>query len=85
MSMFHIPDIRLFWLTDKRFLSQFEGVKEGIRPGVKPPVFQELSKFPACYKDVSFFLPKGVKREGCERVTRRGSVQLHRHVRDRAE
>lgn len=63
MSMFHIPDIRLFWLTDKRFLSQFESVKEGIRPGVAPPVFQELSKFPACYKDVSFFLPKGMKRE----------------------
>ena len=64
MSMFRIPDIRLFWLTDKRFLGQFESVKEGIRPGVVPPVFQELSKFPACYKDVSFFLPKGMKREG---------------------
>lgn len=24
MSLFQIPDIRLFWLTDKRFLSQFE-------------------------------------------------------------
>ncbi|KAK8796723.1 hypothetical protein WA538_005917, partial [Blastocystis sp. DL] len=63
MSMFRIPDIRLFWLTDKRFLGQFESVKEGIRPGVVPPVFQELSKFPACYKDVSFFLPKGMKQE----------------------
>ena len=24
MQLFQIPDIRLFWLTDKRFTSQFE-------------------------------------------------------------
>ena len=62
MSMFQIPDIRLFWLTDKRFLNQFECVKDGIRAGMKPPVFQPLSKYPSCYKDISFYLPKGMKR-----------------------
>lgn len=62
MSMFQIPDIRLFWLTDKRFLNQFECVKDGIRAGIKPPVFHPLSKYPSCYKDISFYLPKGMKR-----------------------
>ena len=71
MRLFQIPDIRLFWLTDKRFLSQFEcngcafestiGVKEGVKEGVKPPVFKPLSKYPSCYKDVSFYLPSEMK------------------------
>lgn len=83
MSMFQIPDIRLFWLTDKRFLSQFESVKDGIRPGVKPPVFQPLSKFPSCYKDISFFLPEGMKsRNAVESgyLSVRGGFQLYGYV-----
>ncbi|KAJ3161910.1 hypothetical protein HDU88_007141 [Geranomyces variabilis] len=47
MVMFDIPDIRLFWSTDERFISQFasgEIVK-----------FQPFSKYPACYKDISFW------------------------------
>ena len=70
MSLFQIPDIRLFWLTDKRFLNQFEcmlsflldnelvGVKDGVKEGVVPPVFKPLSKYPSCYKDISFYLPE---------------------------
>lgn len=48
MLMFNIPDIRLFWSNDNRFLSQF---KEGqiIR-------FVPFSKHPTCYKDVSFWV-----------------------------
>lgn len=48
MVLFGIPDIRLFWSTDPRFIEQFasgEIVK-----------FQEFSKYPACTKDVSFWL-----------------------------
>jgi phenylalanyl-tRNA synthetase alpha chain len=60
MSMFQIPDIRLFWLTDKRFLNQFESVKDGVQAGTQIPVFQPLSKYPSCYKDISFYLPEGV-------------------------
>lgn len=49
MLLFNIPDIRLFWSTDARFLSQFA-------EGAPPARFVPFSKFPACYKDVSFWL-----------------------------
>lgn len=49
MVLFDIPDIRLFWSNDKRFLSQF---KEGSM-GVK---FKPFSKYPPCYKDMSFWI-----------------------------
>lgn len=63
MSLFHIPDIRLFWSTDPRFLNQFTNVRDGIKPGMEIPVFQPLSKYPACYKDISFYLPENMKVE----------------------
>jgi phenylalanyl-tRNA synthetase alpha chain len=47
MVMFGIPDIRLFWSDDKRFLNQFT-------PG-KITKFVPYSKYEACYKDVSLF------------------------------
>lgn len=47
MVMFGIPDIRLFWSTDKRFTSQFT-------PG-RITKFIPYSKYESCYKDVSFF------------------------------
>lgn len=48
MLLFNIPDIRLFWSQDERFLSQF-------RAG-EITRFVPFSKHPACYKDVSFWL-----------------------------
>lgn len=47
MVMFDIPDIRLFWSQDKRFLEQF---KAG-----EVTKFKSYSKYEACYKDISFF------------------------------
>jgi len=47
MFLFSIPDIRLLWSTDPRFLGQFESGKI--------VSFKSFSKFPACYKDVSFW------------------------------
>lgn len=47
MVMFNIPDIRLFWSTDKRFLNQFE---QG-----KVTKFEPYSKYEQCYKDISFY------------------------------
>jgi phenylalanyl-tRNA synthetase alpha chain len=47
MVLFDIPDIRLFWSRDERFLAQF---KHG-----KICQFQPFSKYPSCYKDVSFW------------------------------
>lgn len=49
MVLFDIPDIRLFWTQDERFLSQF-------RKG-EITKFRPYSKYPICYKDVSFWLP----------------------------
>ena len=48
MILFSIPDIRLFWSQDPRFSAQFS-------PG-QISTFKPYSKYPACYKDVSFWL-----------------------------
>ncbi|KAK9823346.1 hypothetical protein WJX72_002080 [[Myrmecia] bisecta] len=48
MVLFDIPDIRLFWTDDQRFLKQFKAGNLQAR-------FKPFSKFPPCYKDVSFW------------------------------
>lgn len=48
MQLFGIPDIRLFWTQDQRFLDQFQ---EG-----QISQFQEYSKFPSCFKDIAFWI-----------------------------
>jgi len=48
MALFNIPDIRLFWSNDQRFLSQFRAGQI-----VK---FKPYSKYESCYKDVSLFV-----------------------------
>lgn len=53
MILNSIPDIRLFWSTDPRFLSQFSGTKTN----GKITTFKPYSKYPSCFKDVSFWLP----------------------------
>ncbi|XP_074313168.1 phenylalanine--tRNA ligase, chloroplastic/mitochondrial-like [Silene latifolia] len=49
MVLFDIPDIRLFWSTDERFISQFSKGQLGVK-------FKPFSKFPPCYKDMTFWL-----------------------------
>lgn len=49
MVLFDIPDIRLFWSNDKRFVSQFQPKKI--------TKFVPFSKYPSCYKDISFWCP----------------------------
>jgi phenylalanyl-tRNA synthetase alpha chain len=53
MLLFEIPDIRLFWSEDRRFLGQFEGLSQDLS---KLKRFTPFSKHPACYKDVAFWL-----------------------------
>eukprot|EP00947_MAST-08B_sp_MAST-8B-sp1_P003575 g3575.t1 len=50
MVLFGIPDIRLFWSQDPRFMSQFESGQV--------VAFQPYSKYPPCYKDITFWLPE---------------------------
>lgn len=49
MVLFQIPDIRLFWSGDKRFLNQFTA-------GNLSSTFKPYSKFPPCFKDVAFWV-----------------------------
>lgn len=51
MLLFEIPDIRLFWSKDSRFLSQFAEAGPLRR-------FVPFSKYPAAPRDVAFWLPK---------------------------
>lgn len=56
MLLFNINDIRLFWSKDPRFLDQFSS-GDIVR-------FKEFSKYPVCYKDISFFLPTSSSAAG---------------------
>jgi len=49
MVLFTIPDIRLFWSGDERFLKQFKAGEIN--------TFKPYSKFPPCLKDIAFWLP----------------------------
>ncbi|XP_050953725.1 phenylalanine--tRNA ligase, mitochondrial isoform X1 [Labeo rohita] len=52
MVLFGIPDIRLFWSEDERFLKQFR-----LSDIYQPVTFQPLSKYPPLFNDISFWLP----------------------------
>ncbi|KAK2079369.1 hypothetical protein QBZ16_003060 [Prototheca wickerhamii] len=49
MVLYDVPDIRLFWSRDSRFLSQFKDGQLNTR-------FKPFSKYPPCYKDVAFWI-----------------------------
>eukprot|EP00392_Amoebophrya_sp_AT5.2_P001265 g1267.t1 len=59
MLLFRIPDIRLFWSGDARFLEQFTGLGADIRRGGdqwRKVRFEPFSKYPWITKDISFWL-----------------------------
>lgn len=62
MKLFEIPDIRLFWTEDSRFKNQFASgdiVK-----------FKPYSKYPACYKDVTFWIPENFNENNFHELVR---------------
>lgn len=62
MVLFDIPDIRLFWSSDSRFTSQFSSGQLGVK-------FKPFSKFPPCYKDISFWISESFTENNfCEVV-----------------
>ncbi|KAJ1916279.1 phenylalanyl-tRNA synthetase alpha subunit, mitochondrial [Tieghemiomyces parasiticus] len=64
MVLFDIPDIRLFWSEDPRFLGQF-------RPGTITQ-FAPFSKYPPCPKDISFWVPTRLASAGSDAATETG-------------
>jgi len=62
MKLFKIPDIRLLWSGDQRFMTQF-------RPGEITP-FAPFSEHPPCIKDLSFWIPEGYEENGFFEVAR---------------
>lgn len=50
MILYNIPDIRLFWSDDARFLDQFKVDYPSL-------TFKPFSKHPANARDVSFWIP----------------------------
>ena len=73
MVLFNIPDIRLFWSKDQRFLSQF---KDG-----QITSFVPFSKYPVCYKDVSFWCPKEFHENDFHEVVRMVAGDLAEQVK----
>ncbi|XP_061338338.1 phenylalanine--tRNA ligase, chloroplastic/mitochondrial isoform X2 [Gastrolobium bilobum] len=62
MVLFDIPDIRLFWTNDERFTSQFSKGLLGVK-------FKPFSKYPPCYKDISFWISESFTENNlCEVV-----------------
>jgi len=58
MVLFNIPDIRLFWTNDKRFHKQFEQLPTSTGSlGLSQIKFSPYSKYPHCFKDISFWTP----------------------------
>jgi phenylalanyl-tRNA synthetase alpha chain len=59
MVLFDIPDIRLFWTDDIRFHQQFAQLEYSNDSNDDFPKmkFQPYSKYPPCYKDISFWIP----------------------------
>lgn len=67
MLLFNIPDIRLLWSEDSRFMDQFKDV--GIDPKSNV-TFVPFSKYPPCYKDISFWIKDGFNQNDLFEVVR---------------
>ncbi|XP_035513392.1 phenylalanine--tRNA ligase, mitochondrial-like [Morone saxatilis] len=73
MVLYSIPDIRLFWSQDERFLKQFR-----VQHIQQPVCFQPLSKYPPLHNDISFWLPES--EDGRESFTENDFYDLVRSI-----
>jgi len=74
MVLFDIPDIRLFWTSDQRFLKQF-------KTGDLSARFKPYSKFPPCYKDMAFWVSEAFTENNLCEVVRGVAGDLAEEVK----
>ncbi|RKF56552.1 Phenylalanine--tRNA ligase, mitochondrial [Erysiphe neolycopersici] len=80
MILFGIPDIRLFWSKDSRFLDQFKGLSLSLDNFKR---FVPFSKYPGTYKDMSFWIqeiPSTTRSEHVEETCENDIMQIVRDV-----
>jgi len=73
MRMFSITDIRQFWSEDPRFLRQYSDNEVRL--------FEPYSKYPPCYKDISFWIPKDFVENDFMEIVREGGGDLVEEVK----
>ena len=73
MLLFDIPDIRLLWSKDARFVDQFKTVGLDAETDVS---FKPFSKYPSCYKDLSMWLPEDFKENDLYEIIRSAGEDL---------
>jgi len=71
MIKMEIPDIRIFWSTDKRITSQFKNLNSR---------FREISKYPMTYRDISFVVGKDTNLNNYYEIIRDCSGDLVEEV-----
>jgi phenylalanyl-tRNA synthetase alpha chain len=77
MILYKIPDIRLFWSEDPRFLDQFRD-----RSPEDEITFVGYSKYPPVYKDISFWIHPGPYHENnFHQITREVAGDLVEEVK----
>lgn len=74
MVLYDIPDIRLFWSTDKRFLGQF-------KDGDITTKFKPFSKFPPVYKDIAFWITDQFTENNLAEIVRGAGGDLVEEVK----